>query len=842
MQQEWKFKIEAHMIIPGMENQTLNIYPENIKTITRISDYIYKNEPMILLHLSIDKNFFDLIIQNAKTETMYLKIEKYNVGDDMDTPATTVYIEDEFNVMVSNDINYNKETDYMDKDENGQDKKDVYKTLVIGLMSKKCIDANKKVANTVIYNSSMMDIACSYMSDLHFLIEPFDHNSTKEQLTIPPQDTLSKIIDYLNSVEVFYNTKYLFFIDEPYCTYLISRSGKGIQKSDEPYKDVLFNIRSITDPNMAVQGMTEDEEKKQYVIDVPSVNTKYMIDHDAAKVYDKINAVVNPSTDNDVDSNKNIEESRNEINKYIGKFREQVHKFSKENAGMVNKIESNSHSFTAQLEDVMKPSFNSLSNIANTAIAGQLSSIPTSVDVTVGKASVSVPMIAGGFAGGIMSGVAGNLTNITSSISGIDKINNAYSQLSYDMVPTCYSMTKLDNYLGAVTEVNAQDIISSTTKMTSALNSTVSSLKSLNVSNITGQMSHISNVVSKVGSTVDKLNSVVKTIDKIQSSSMYSKVVEQHSGISDTFDMIKQNVDKMKVMSDKITDSCNKMNNLIQEANQAVNKVNSFANTISNVSKSFSNIGKVNFKGNFCSLTSTINNVNRTVSSATKAFSEIGKVLSSGTMTFDSIRLIGKNLNKVKSISGIGKYGLSNFETDLKIGGCFGQGKDGTMLIKIQNDNPNQIKNIKSEMETMINQFSVTKQGLDPSVFTPNKRYIVSNYDAHSDKDGIFVLNKKTEYYVREDESFTCNIILNMAKVLEESDTDKVTDTSVSDNNTKATDWKKQSGGEVVDGNSTVNADKSGNGILVKKTTTTSESGTRSDMRSIMNFPNVIMH
>lgn len=842
MQQEWRFKIEAHMIIPGMENQTLNIYPENIKTLTRISDYIFKNEPMILLHLTLDKNFFDLIIKNAKTESMYLKIEKYNAEDDMDSPSTTVYIEDEFNVMVSNDINYNKETDYMDKDENGQDKKDVYKTLVIGLMSKKCIDANKKVANTVIYNSSMMDIACSYMSDLHLLIEPFDHNSTKDQLTIPPQDTLSKIIEYLNSVEVFYNTKYLFFIDEPYCTYLISRSGKGIQKSDEPYKDVLFNIRSSTDPNMVIQGMAEDEQKKQYIVDVPSVDTKYTIDHDAAKVYDKINAVVNPSTENDVDSNKNISEAKKEINKNIGKFREQIHKFSKENNGMINKIESNAHSFTAQLEDVMKPAFSSLSNIANTAIAGQLSSVPTSVDVKVGKASVSVPLLSGGFASGIMGNITGNLTNITSSISGIDNIDKSFSQLSYNMIPVCYSNSKLDNYLGAVTEVNAQDIISSTTKMTSSLNSTVSSLKSFSAANLTNKLSHVTNVVNKVGSTVEHLNSVVKTIDKIQSSSLYSKVAEQHSGITDTFDMVKQNVSKMKVMSDKITDSCNKMTALVNEANRAVNTVTSFANKMTSISKSFSNIGKTNLKGNFCSLTSTIKNVNSTVSSATRAFSDLGKALSSGTMTFDSIKLIGKNLNKVKSISGIGKFGLSNFETDLKIGGCFGQGKDGTMLIKIKNDNPNQIKNIKSEMETMINQFSVIKQGLDPSVFTPNKRFIVNNYDAHSDKDGIFVLNKKTEYFVRDDDTFTCNMILDMAKILEESDTDKVTDTSVSDNNTKATDWKKQSNGQVVDGNSTINADKSGNGVLVKKTSTTSDSGIRTDMASIMKYPNIIMH
>ena len=30
--QDWKFKISGKILIPGMENQTLNIYPENIKS------------------------------------------------------------------------------------------------------------------------------------------------------------------------------------------------------------------------------------------------------------------------------------------------------------------------------------------------------------------------------------------------------------------------------------------------------------------------------------------------------------------------------------------------------------------------------------------------------------------------------------------------------------------------------------------------------------------------------------------------------------------------------------------------------------------------------------------
>ena len=42
--QNWKFKISGQLLVPGMENTVLNIYPENFKTFNRISDYINKKD------------------------------------------------------------------------------------------------------------------------------------------------------------------------------------------------------------------------------------------------------------------------------------------------------------------------------------------------------------------------------------------------------------------------------------------------------------------------------------------------------------------------------------------------------------------------------------------------------------------------------------------------------------------------------------------------------------------------------------------------------------------------------------------------------------------------------
>ena len=57
-----------------------NINPANIVCLTRISNYLEKNMPMILLHMNLDKNVFDKLLQNAKTATIHLNISKYDAG------------------------------------------------------------------------------------------------------------------------------------------------------------------------------------------------------------------------------------------------------------------------------------------------------------------------------------------------------------------------------------------------------------------------------------------------------------------------------------------------------------------------------------------------------------------------------------------------------------------------------------------------------------------------------------------------------------------------------------------------------------------------------------------
>lgn len=62
--QLWKFKISGKVLING-DSTDMEIRPENILTLIRISNFRDRNMPMIMIRLNLDKNLFDKIIQNA---------------------------------------------------------------------------------------------------------------------------------------------------------------------------------------------------------------------------------------------------------------------------------------------------------------------------------------------------------------------------------------------------------------------------------------------------------------------------------------------------------------------------------------------------------------------------------------------------------------------------------------------------------------------------------------------------------------------------------------------------------------------------------------------------------
>lgn len=812
--QKWHFKISGKINISG-DKTVMEIKPENFMTLIRISDYQNSNMPTIMARLNIDKNLFDKIIKNAKTATIYLKIEKFNKQEEVvNNPIYETVLDDEFSIFVSNDINYNKELDYIESENNPSEtpRKDVYIETYIGLISKKCINANKVISNNTVLDTPMMNIVASYLKNLHLLLEPFSYNKNQIQLVIPPKDTLSELIKYFNSVNVFYDTKYMFFIDEPYCSYLISRSGNGIERSDEKYNTVYFNIHKSNDKSAAIEGMMEDQNNLQYYIDINVLDTKYTIDHDTAKIIDKLQTIINPNNDNTINCLNDIQNAIAKIQSYMLSLETKVKNSIIDFGDNLNEQLSNikidvDHSVLDTLDVLKGEESETLDKYIDSIL-----SIPTSVDVKDGDSTITVDIVSDAVKKAAQDLLNNTFNDFTKNLNSLVNSTDLFKLVNEDSENVAYQMNDVRNEMSSVTAVNAQDVSSKTKKKVLQLNINASNL----VNKFSSQILPNKSIANTLANNAMQLtNGAIEFYQKLQAvqTGGYGHLLP--SDLTSSFDKNKEIADQFSTHYESIFSETSTINKNLDKYMDIANKINSSTKNLTSITSDLDKISKLNLKGKFGSV---VNDSRTLVGNVTNIFDKFNNTIQD-SISYADVILGGFDLNQISDLTGVGKLGLSNIETILKVGATIGSGILGTKIIKTKNDNPNELKNIKSEVETMINKLTINKYELDPSIFTPNKKYKIKNYDAHSDKDGLFILNKKTEIYVREDNTFNCNTVLDLAKVPDSTNTNQVQDTSSPNtNNTTQEDWyKKSTGQEEIKSNENINVNNNGTGSITIK-------------------------
>ena len=89
--------------------------------------------------------------------------------------------------------------------------------------------------------------------------------------------------------------------------------------------------------------------------------------------------------------------------------------------------------------------------------------------------------------------------------------------------------------------------------------------------------------------------------------------------------------------------------------------------------------------------------------------------------------------------------------------------------IRIMNDNSGLIDNMIHSVNSANIQLLVQKTDIDSSVLTMNKEYIIHADDVYGDKyNGKYLLTRKRELYIRENDNFTMNTMLLFEKVPDE--------------------------------------------------------------------------
>ena len=772
--QQWHFRISGRVILEN-DNRVLNLYPENIATLMRISNYKDEHMPQMLMKARLDKNLIDIIVTNAKTATIYLKIEKFDKTDEDQTESERsymTYIEDEFSIFVDNDINHNKETDYIDKSSAGEEeeRKDLYKEIYIGLMSKSCLEANKVPTNCVFYKTSLLNMVAYYLRGVHALIEPFKYNPTIEQLIVPPQETLVQTIKFLSDVKVFYDTSYTLFIDEPSCTYLISRSGFGLEKNDDIFLNVCFNVHPKQERESTTPGMAIDTEGQRYYVDINVADTKYTINHDLAKIYDQIQEIINPDVSNTISTMNQVQDAISSVKSVVDQVKStasnvqtQFKKLGTEIESIPNQLHQCKSKFNSSLKDFIAP-YLSLDTIEKyipsdnvPSLVSRFKTIINSIPSSTSSGSGTTVVLSDIEKTSINGRLDTYLNGLNEEYNKAKRLNDDFAKLTDDTTSACYKLQTMDNNLGCFSEVNAQDGVKATNKSINMV-CTASDLISSTTTQVQSDRSCISSMQTNYQNILSTESEAINLISsRAGSSSNVSTYLTQLREIYNTMN---------NKVGPTIINNLNVMNTSIDTHKLVADMTKDASNTFKNMTSDITKIATTDLKSKIKGIKTDLSNIGKTAETALEKIKKIGSTPIS--FNINDLGALEKNISAIADLTGIGQLGKSSFITDLKLGQTMNNINKGLKILKTVNDNANKIKNVKSDMENQLNKLTVNKYDLDPSVLTPNKRYSVKNYNGHKDKDGIFILNKKTEAYIREDDTFFVSVMLEFAKVMDE--------------------------------------------------------------------------
>ena len=290
-----------------MDNIEINLDYKNILTMAIDYDYEKKNMPTLLIRVGIDKSIIDHMIAN-KDNTIILSITKFKESNGIHIRKPV--IKSEFFYFLDNNMSFTDDIDYGNKE--NKENKDIYKIISLGLIQKDIVLNNKTLINTVYKDTHLLDIICDVFKEKNLVVEPFVNNDDIKSLIVPPMETVTKFLMYLDDRYTFYNTPYRFFYDFNK-TYLLSSSGRGVPVKNEKYNSIFIYVDNTITDKSKFDGMKEDSELKAYMINVDAAAINISVDKATTISYNQIIGINSEGEYQSVNINSNLNGDRYKV-------------------------------------------------------------------------------------------------------------------------------------------------------------------------------------------------------------------------------------------------------------------------------------------------------------------------------------------------------------------------------------------------------------------------------------------------------------------------------------------------------------------------------------------------
>lgn len=265
----YKYRVSLTHIKNNIET---TVDSASIKSIIINREYYSLNMPIIIMILNLNATQYQQFVLSRFTSYVILHIERYDVNSN--SSINKDIIKTKFHYFLpDNNPNYMK-----DIDQNVTTDDNAYKKLTIGLMSIDLININRSIFNANYKKINMRTLIQLGMEKIpKIILEPIKNNKLFESVYIPPIDSVSEYIDYLNSISSFYEGNYFFFMDFDY-SYLMSNNGNSIDIKDGTFPTISIDIQNTGADESKLMGMILDNEHKVYKIYVDSLNTSLLLD------------------------------------------------------------------------------------------------------------------------------------------------------------------------------------------------------------------------------------------------------------------------------------------------------------------------------------------------------------------------------------------------------------------------------------------------------------------------------------------------------------------------------------------------------------------------------------
>lgn len=758
------------------DGKITQIDQNNIKSLTIYKEYDKYNMPICTMNLVLDKNLADDIITKMEENTFILTA--YKIQADNESAVNELYFTEEFSYLTDDDTNKGKSLDYMKTDDKEDTREDVYRYLKIGLISKSLVDSNLHPNNATIYNSSMQDIVVDLLNiGVPLLVEPFTETETVSQLIIPPKESISKTLDYLNTVRVFYNTGYRFFMDFEN-TYLVSKAGKATLRTLDKYETVKFNLAELGSNESLLEGFKDDGESKSYIIDVPTTDIKYGKDNVLNKELNGFTAVIDASKTIQQDymskskgfggilgTYQNIMNTIDNIKKTTAGVRnivKNIHRTTYDIKGHFNQIVEQATSVKSTVDSVASQAETLLRSLPEEVVGEGKKRILGGAD---GKTVVDSNLNIKNFLRGLITNSMDMSTISRTTVEGSEDTFNKFKQKYTGQI---YHLENFKSLVGGIDPINFTD---NTSEM-------LDQVKNIQPKKDESREHHTKSMVKfneEYGKYIGNNKFLVDTLkDAPDIMTFVLEYDEMSHEIKRTFDLdlrsLKSHFKELKDNLDFSTDKAKTIGNFTEVMDNSL-KVNS------NVGKSLSSMIKTSaqtipkdfskqiLEGANTYVKSLQDTTKTAVNDAKQAANKVVESYGALQSSLSSLYQSGATtINSFSDLSKMGSNGESMVDVALdlvNVAEDLGKRK----LIRIPNDNMGLIKNFKHALELKSTYLTINKQQLDNSLFNINMKYIINNKDDHKDDTGEYLLLSKVEVYTNYGEKFTSNTSMNFAKI-----------------------------------------------------------------------------